>query len=546
MIFNSTSFAAFFVLFLISYWFGARPRNRNVVVLVGSYVFYGWWDWRFLSLLVISTIVDFTVARRLHRSESLTVRRRWLWVSLAVNLGILGFFKYFNFFVDGFATMTGTLGLGEPGLVLRIVLPVGISFYTFQTMSYTFDVYRKRIQPCRSLITFATYVAYFPQLVAGPIERAQRLLPLLEDQTSRRFPRGEQLGHALSLILVGLVKKVVIADGVAAIVTDLFSEPGGQSSVAVWTAILAFSIQIYGDFSGYTDIARGVSALLGIDLMVNFREPYLSRNITEFWRRWHISLSDWLRDYLYISLGGNRGGILRTLRNLMLTMLLGGLWHGASWNFVVWGGLHGLMLAAHRIMRGGSVSSTEPGLRDLPSVLLTFVVVSLTWVFFRAESFGQARAVMAGALKVRGGEVRLYDTALVLFMFGLMVVLDLVQRSSQSPVEDLRPFSGQAPTERSGRSDWGTVLTSLEPPQAEERASAMLTDAPSTISQVSPTALAGTMLAGATKAGDRSELAIGMPRTTVSLRRGATTAALLALLVLFSGGTPAPFLYFQF
>lgn len=558
MIFNSTAFAIFFVLFLILYWFGARPRNRNVLVLVGSYVFYGWWDWRFLGLLAISTIADFTVASRLHRSDSLSVRRCWLWVSMAVNLGILGFFKYFNFFVDGFASMTAALGLGEPQLALRIVLPVGISFYTFQTMSYTFDVYRGRIEPCRSFITFATYVAYFPQLVAGPIERAQRLLPILENQTGREFPKGEQLGHALSLILVGLVKKVVIADGVAVIVTDVFAEPGGQSSVAVWTAILAFSIQIYGDFSGYTDIARGVSALLDIDLMVNFREPYLSRNITEFWRRWHISLSDWLRDYLYISLGGNRGGVFRTVRNLMLTMLLGGLWHGASWNFVVWGGLHGLMLVAHRVLRGGSVKGTEPALRDLPSVLATFVVVSLTWVFFRAESFGQARTVLAGAIKLRGGEVRLYDTALLLFLFWLMVVLDLVQRSSQPVGADRRPVSGcaspgpvhlikgEAVVVRPGLSragEWaGTPLSDTAPmsfPACTAAAMGVPTVAiTSTAQGVKPVKTRMTEYEG--------EPTAGLLQYTTSLRRGATTAALLALLILFSGGTPAPFLYFQF
>ncbi len=316
--------------------------------------------------------------------------------------------------------------------MLTIVLPVGISFYTFQTISYTFDVFRRRIEPERDLLTFAVYVAYFPQLVAGPIERARRLLPQL--QRPRRHPDATDRWTAFLLILTGLFKKVVLADGLAALVGARFSDPSAHGALSLLLGAYAFAIQIYGDFSGYSSIARGVSRLFGIELMRNFEQPYLSANITEFWRTWHISLSTWLRDYLYVPLGGNRSGRARTYRNLMLTMLLGGLWHGAAWTFVAWGGVHGLALAIHRAMgrRVPRDRPRPPRWRDAGRILLTFHFVAAAWVLFRADSFTLAGEYFAGLL--RWADPSAADglagaAVLVLGFLAAMLALDLVDRS---------------------------------------------------------------------------------------------------------------------
>lgn len=399
MSFNSVQFLIFFGLFFVTYWL-ARPADKNRALLVASYVFYGMWDWRFLSLLAFSTVVDFSVGRALHRSTAPGRRKLLLLVSMTANLGLLGIFKYLNFFAASFAELMGGIGLAPNEPLLNILLPVGISFYTFQTMSYTIDVYRRKLEPVTRFTDFATYVAFFPQLVAGPIERARVLLPQIVN-TDRTLGRA-QLTSGLGLILMGLVKKVVVADGVAHIADRAFSQPGEASMIVAWAGVLAFSLQIYGDFAGYTDMARGVSRLLGIELSLNFAQPYLSRNITEFWRRWHISLSNWLRDYLYISLGGNRKGTARTRVNLMATMLLGGLWHGASWNFVVWGGLHGLYLVVHKLTRDGRVPTEEPRWRDIPAMATTFVAVSLTWVFFRSPDFATSAQFFRSLVRLEG------------------------------------------------------------------------------------------------------------------------------------------------
>ncbi len=425
MLFNSIDFALFFAIVLGLYW-QLPPRFRNPILLLGSIWFYGSWDWRFLGLLAISTIVDYSVGRLLARTDDEPTRKRLLILSMATNLGILGLFKYANFFVDSFAEMVGGLGLEPNEPFLEIVLPVGISFYTFQTMSYTIDVYRRRLDAVDDLIVFATFVAYFPQLVAGPIERAKVLLPQLE--RTERSVTSEQILSGLGLMLLGLFKKVVLADGVAQIADSAFTDPTQQSWIAMATGILAFAIQIYGDFSGYTDMARGVSRLLGIELTINFAQPYLSRNITEFWRRWHISLSNWLRDYLYIPLGGNRKGPVRTYVNLMATMVLGGLWHGASWNFVVWGTLHGAFLVLHRRARGGAVSENPLRLRDLPAMATTFAAVCFAWVFFRAPDFATSRAVLR-QLALERGRFSSADTGFVLAAFAVMVVIDGLARS---------------------------------------------------------------------------------------------------------------------
>ncbi len=424
MLFNTVQFLIFFSLFFVLYW-TLPPSRRNGLLLVGSYFFYGMWDWRFLGLLALSTVVDYTVGHALGRRGDNPGRRVLLALSMTVNLGLLGLFKYLNFFVAGMADLLSGVGLEPNEPLLSVVLPVGISFYTFQTMSYTIDVYRRQIEPVHHLVDFATYVAYFPQLVAGPIERARVLMPQIVS-TGRHLDRTG-IGSGLGLILAGLVKKVVLADGVAHIADRVFDAPGEVSMVAAWAGVLAFSVQIYGDFAGYTDIARGVSRLLGIELSVNFAQPYLSRNITEFWRRWHISLSNWLRDYLYISLGGNRRGPLRTYVNLMVTMLLGGLWHGASWNFVVWGALHGIYLVIHRLTRGGTVPVGDPRPADGPAVAATFVMVSLTWIFFRAPDFTTSGQVFAALVRPRGFWSPA-ELAVVLAIAGVALTLDLATR----------------------------------------------------------------------------------------------------------------------
>lgn len=391
MVFTDPGFWLFLGIVLLFYIL-LPHRGQNRMLLVASYFFYGMWDWRFLSLLAISTIVDFFVARLIDNQEDGRKRKAFLFISIATNLGILGFFKYFNFFVGSFAALLERFNIHTDITLLSIILPVGISFYTFQTLSYTIDVYRRRIRPATNILDFALFVSFFPQLVAGPIERASNLLPMV---IGPRQMSWENVARGSVLSLVGLIKKVVIADGIGTSVNAVFANPN-PSQIDVLLATWLFAVQIYCDFSGYTDIARGVAKMMGFDLMRNFAQPYFAANPQEFWRRWHISLSSWLRDYLYISLGGNRKGNIKTYRNLMATMLLGGLWHGAAWNFVLWGGYQGLLLSAHRFIAGRRAGSGE-GEKRSPMQLLVRVVgiaaffqlVCYGWLLFRARSFHQ-------------------------------------------------------------------------------------------------------------------------------------------------------------
>lgn len=427
MLFTSSIFFAFAAVVLATVWLGPK-RGQNWILMVASYVFYGWWNWRFLLLIWLSTVVDYSIGRAM--PEATPSRRRSLLIaSLVVNLGILATFKYFNFFVDSLIDALGVIGLAPSAPVLEVALPVGISFYTFQTLSYTFDVYRGRIAPCRSIVDFATFVAYFPQLVAGPIERAHQLLPQITQPRQR--PSGEQVQSGITLFVLGLTKKVVVADMVAPLVDRSFSgDPARLNSTEALVAIAGFAVQIYADFSGYTDMARGISRMLNIELMRNFEQPYLSRNITEFWRRWHISLSTWLRDYLYIPLGGNRHGTAATYRNILITMLLGGLWHGASWAFVVWGAIHGLGLVIHRVLGG---RAPVHGLRfgDLPNIFATLLFVMTAWVFFRASSVDHAFQLLGRAFAFESSNVISWDAVLVLVGAATLLILDLIQRSGR-------------------------------------------------------------------------------------------------------------------
>lgn len=397
------NFASFeYIGFLVVVWavYMVLPRRgQNVLLLAASYFFYAAWDWRFLSLILFSTVVDFVIGRALARSDAARTRKFALSISLIANLGLLGFFKYYGFFVDSAVELLGSIGVAAHRPTLQVLLPVGISFYTFQTLSYTIDVYRRKIPTCKSLIDFALFVAFFPQLVAGPIERASHLLPLIQSERSVTRP---EFNRGLFLILLGLVKKLAIADGLAGSVDAVYSTTSDVSGLDVMLATYAFAFQILCDFSAYTDIARGTSKLFGIDLMINFDAPYLANNPSEFWRRWHISLSTWLRDYLYIPLGGNRKGPVRTYVNLMLTMVLGGLWHGAAWNFVLWGFYQGSLLCTFRLFdnenrhkppapspyarsAGFRAAGARLALR-LVTAFLFFQLVCYGWLLFRAES----------------------------------------------------------------------------------------------------------------------------------------------------------------
>lgn len=429
MLFNSVEYGIFLAVVLALYW-SIRHRRQNVLLLVASYIFYGAWDWRFLSLIFISTLVDFRVGRSLQTTEDERGRKRLLLISLLVNLGILGTFKYYGFFVESAIGVLSWFGLSPNPPLLQVLLPVGISFYTFQTLSYTFDIYRRRMEPTDDFITFATFVAYFPQLVAGPIERARRLLPQLERE--RATPGVEGFRSGLFLIVFGLFKKVAIADALGGFVQNTFETSGSASSWTLLVGAWALLLQFYGDLSGYTDIARGTSRLFGIELMRNFEQPLLSRNVTEFWRTWHISLSSWLHDYLYVPLGGNQRGKLIRYRNLMITMLLGGLWHGASMNFVIWGGLHGLALCIHQLAGGGAKRGELPALRliDIPRIVGTFTIISLITVFFLAENLGHAFRYLGGLFSFRGGPADLDGILLFAVCMSLVIGIDLAQRIS--------------------------------------------------------------------------------------------------------------------
>lgn len=391
MLFNSFSFLVFLVIAFGLYWglFARNIRLRNLFILVASYIFYGWWDYRFLALIAFSTIVDYFVGRALYNTKINSRRRLYLIISLVVNLGLLGYFKYANFFIESFADFSrNVLGLTPNISGLEIILPVGISFYTFQTLSYTIDVYRKRLEPTGDLFKFAAFVSFFPQLVAGPIERASNLLPAFSKKSSFTYRDGSD---GMRLIIWGLFKKTVIADNCAPYVNEIFSTYQDQPAAVLLMGAILFAFQIYGDFSGYSDIALGTARLFGFRLMTNFKYPYFSRDVAEFWRRWHISLSTWFRDYLYIPLGGSRKQMSSTLRNVFIIFIVSGFWHGANWTFIVWGALHAVFIMPVVALRANRrnqdfTKGLLPSIRELFQMSLTFLAVCIAWIFFRAES----------------------------------------------------------------------------------------------------------------------------------------------------------------
>lgn len=385
MIFSQLEFFIFFAVVLLGLCFMRSNTPRKVWLLAASYYFYAYWDWRFLSLILISTAVDYAIGLGLKNHEDKRIRRALLIISLCVNLGILGFFKYFNFFIESAQPLLQGMGLHVG--TLNIILPVGISFYTFQTLSYSIDVYRRRMPAHESLLDFALFVGFFPQLVAGPIVRASHFLPQLT-RYSALTSRNAYVGF--QRFTYGLFKKVFLADRLALFADNVFVNAGGYDCATTWMGAIAYTLQIYFDFSGYSDMAIGIARVLGYDLGENFNFPYLSRNLQEFWRRWHISLSTWIRDYLYIPLGGNRKGPVRTYINLVGTMLLCGLWHGAAWTFVVWGGLHGAGMAVNRLWRNLFDRQPQGRLVDMLCWSVTMLFVVVGWVIFRAPDFGKA------------------------------------------------------------------------------------------------------------------------------------------------------------
>ena len=398
MLFNSLEFLFFLPTVFILYWFvfNKNLRIQNLLILISSYFFYGWWDYRFLILIFLSTIVDYIIGLSIPKQESDKKQKLLLWCSVFFNLGILGLFKYYNFFTDSWINLFNSLGYEIKSIwTLNIILPVGISFYTFQTMSYTIDIYRKQLEPTKDFISFASFVSFFPQLVAGPIERASNLLPQVLKKREFNYEQGVQ---GLRLILWGIFKKVVIADSLAPMVDDIFGNYQDHGGGTLWLGAMYFAFQIYCDFSGYSDIAIGTAKLFGIELMTNFKFPYFSRNIGEFWRRWHISLSSWFRDYVYIPLGGSQEGKWKSIRNIFIIFIVSGFWHGANWTFIFWGLFHSILFLPSFLLKTNRKFTTSiigentllPSPKEFSQAITTFLLVTIGWVFFRSETIGDS------------------------------------------------------------------------------------------------------------------------------------------------------------
>lgn len=449
MLFNSIDFAIFLPIVFILYWFVTNKdiRLQNLLIVTASYVFYGWWDWRFLSLILFSTVVDYSVGRKLQNEENQVKRKVLLWTSILVNIGFLGFFKYYNFFLDNFISVFSFFGAEIKANSLNIILPVGISFYTFQTLSYTIDVYKKKLEPTIDFIAFSAFVSFFPQLVAGPIERATNLLPQFYNKRTFNYSKA---ADGMRQILWGLFKKVVIADNCAEYANLIFNNSNDYSGSTLVLGAIFFTFQIYGDFSGYSDIAIGTSRLFGFNLMRNFAFPYFSRDIAEFWRRWHISLSTWFRDYLYIPLGGSRGGTLMKVRNTFIIFIVSGFWHGANWTFIVWGALNAiyflpLLLTKNNRNHINIVSKGKliPTFRELALILITFGLTVLAWIFFRAENIGHAISyvteIFSSSLFSPIQEFNM-KTIKLIFLIIIFVLIEWIGRSHLHALEGIPKY----------------------------------------------------------------------------------------------------------
>lgn len=430
MFFNSFEYAIFLPIIFIIYWFilNKNLKLQNLFLLISSYFFYSCWDWKFLFLLAFSTILDYISGLKIYNSNTQINKKIWLIISVSINLGFLGFFKYYNFFIESFADLIQKLGFTAHYSTLNIILPVGISFYTFHGLSYVFDIYNKKIEPSHNWIEYALFVSFFPLLVAGPIERATHLLPQIEKP--RKF-NYELAVSGLKQILWGLFKKIVIADNCAKAVNLIFNSYESQSGGTLFLGAILFSFQIYGDFSGYSDIALGSGKLLGIKLIKNFNYPYFSRSIAEFWRRWHISLSSWFKDYLYIPLGGSKGGTIKRIRNTFIIFLVSGFWHGANWTFILWGGLNALFILPSIIFKTNrnnmdivAKGKILPNFKEFFQIVYTFLLASFAWIFFRSESLSQAFSYINKMFN----SIHLPDLSIFnLSLFPLLLLLILVE-----------------------------------------------------------------------------------------------------------------------
>ena len=391
MVFNSITFIIFLPTVFCLFWlvFKDNLKLQNALLIVASYVFYGWWDRRFLALIILSSFIDFFIGQEIFKTTEARKRKLLLYLSLSINLGMLGFFKYFNFFINSFVEAFASVGIPISVGTLKIILPVGISFYTFQTLSYTIDIYRKQLEPTKSILDFFAFVSFFPQLVAGPIERAKSLLPQF---AQRKVFNYEQAREGVTLMLWGMFKKVVIADNLSTYVDLVYSDPSSYTGMVLVLATLFFTFQIYCEFSGYSDIAIGVAKLFGFELMINFRTPYFANSIRSFWQRWHISLSTWFKDYVYIPLGGNRVSSWRRMLNILITFTVSGLWHGANWTYIIWGFIHGIFNYLETLTRG---KITLPKWLNKLGVIYVFFIVVTAWVFFRANSVQDAFIVFS-------------------------------------------------------------------------------------------------------------------------------------------------------
>lgn len=448
MFFNSIDFAIFLPIVFLIYWLLAKKNLKwqNLWVVLASYLFYGWWDWRFLSLILFSTLVDYLVGIGLSKNENQTQRKVLLWTSILVNLGFLGFFKYYNFFIDNFTAAFSFFGSDIKPNSLDIILPVGISFYTFQTLSYTIDVYKRKLDSSRDLIAFSAFVCFFPQLVAGPIERATNLLPQFYKKRTFDY---ENAVNGMRQILWGLFKKIVIADNCAVYANMIFNQSADYSGSTLVLGALFFTFQIYGDFSGYSDIAIGTSRLFGFDLMRNFNYPYFSRDIAEFWRRWHISLSTWFRDYLYVPLGGSRGGIWMKIRNTFIIFIVSGFWHGANWTFIVWGALNAIYFLPllltnqnRQHLETVAIGKLYPNIKELASILLTFGLTVFAWIFFRAENISHAMNYISEIFSSSLFDMPRFDemkkALLILFLVGIFMLIEWCNREHQFALENIK------------------------------------------------------------------------------------------------------------
>jgi len=437
MLFNSFGFVLFFLCIYVLYWFitSKKLHTQNLLLLFSGYYFYSCWDWRFVFLLMLSTIIDFSFGLLIYNARR---RRKFLlWLSISNNLIILGFFKYYNFFITNIKSVLLFAGFHINPWLIDIILPVGISFYTFHGMSYVFDIYNQKTKPTKNFVEYAVFVCFFPLLVAGPIERATHLLPQI--QTKRKFSYQQSL-EGLRLILWGYFLKVVIADQLSVLVTDIFKNYKIYSGSTLLLGAVYFSIQIYGDFCGYTNIAIGVAKLLGFELLSNFKYPYFSRNIAEFWRRWHISLSSWFRDYLYIPLGGTRVSPIKAIRNIFIIFIISGFWHGANWTYIVWGGIHAMLFLPllltnrHRTYVSEIVANNRklPTLKELLQIVVTFLLVTLAWIFFRAPNIAMAIDYIYHMLTTLFEPVVSHRLGLVFVIFPLAI--DWYQRRSERNV----------------------------------------------------------------------------------------------------------------